>query len=373
MVKKILVAFVGILVLVGALAGIKTIQIVRMTEAAEQKGGQGPTTVTAFEVCSNTWEERIASVGSLEAVQGVMVSTELPGKVAEIAFEPGTQARQGQLLIRQDTSSERARLPGAEAEADRARLHYERMKSLLGQNVISQAEYDDADAAYRQARSRVADINSMIEKKSIRAPFAGYLGVRLVNLGQSLGDAQPVVSLQTLDPVFVNFSLPQQKISSIGVGDEVRIKIGGEEGQSLTGRITTINPDVDPVTRNIGVQATVSNPEKVVRPGMYVRVEVVLPQKKEVRVIPASAVLYAPYGNSVYVIDESEDGDGQVARQQFVRLGEARGDLVSVLDGVEEGDSVVSTGVFKLRNGEPVRVDNELSPEFKENPTPDEG
>jgi membrane fusion protein (multidrug efflux system) len=247
------------------------------------------------------------------------------------------------------------------------------MKSLLEQNVISQAEYDDADAAYRQARSRVADINSMIDKKTIRAPFAGYLGVRLVNLGESLGEAQPVVSLQTLDPVFVNFSLPQQKISSIGVGDEVRIKTDGEEGQSLTGRITAINPDVNPVTRNISVQATVSNPEKVVRPGMYARVEVVLPQKKEVRVIPASAVLYAPYGNSVFIIDEREEGDRQVARQQFVRLGEARGDLVSVLDGVEAGASVVSTGVFKLRNGQPVRVDNELSPEFKENPTPDEG
>jgi membrane fusion protein (multidrug efflux system) len=373
MVKKILLALIGIIVVVGGLAGIKTLQIVRMTEAAEQQGGQGPTAVTAFEVERRSWEKRIAAVGSLEAVQGVMVSTELPGKVAEIAFEPGTQTRKGQLLIRQDTSTERARLPGAEAEAVRARLHYERMKSLLEQNVISQAEYDDADAAYRQARSRVADINSMIDKKTIRAPFAGYLGVRLVNLGESLGEAQPVVSLQTLDPVFVNFSLPQQKISSIGVGDEVRIKTDGEEGQSLTGRITAINPDVNPVTRNISVQATVSNPEKVVRPGMYARVEVVLPQKKEVRVIPASAVLYAPYGNSVFIIDEREEGDGQVARQQFVRLGEARGDLVSVLDGVEAGASVVSTGVFKLRNGQPVRVDNELSPEFKENPTPDEG
>jgi membrane fusion protein (multidrug efflux system) len=373
MVKKILLALIGIIVVVGGLAGIKTLQIVRMTEAAEQQGGQGPTAVTAFEVERRSWEKRIAAVGSLEAVQGVMVSTELPGKVAEIAFEPGTQTRKGQLLIRQDTSTERARLPGAEAEAVRARLHYERMKSLLEQNVISQAEYDDADAAYRQARSQVADIKAMIEKKTIRAPFAGSLGVRLVNLGQSLGDAHPVVSLQTLDPVFVNFSLPQQKLSMIGEGDEVRIKTDGEEGQSLTGRITTINPDVDPVTRNVNVQATVSNLEKTLRPGMYARVEVVLPQKKGVLVIPASAVLYAPYGNSVYVIDEREDGDGQVARQQFVRLGEARGDFVSVLDGVEEGQSVVSTGVFKLRNGEPVIVDNELSPEFKENPTPDEG
>jgi len=376
MLKKILVALIGIIVVAGALAGIKTIQIVRMTEAANQQGGEGPTAVTAFEVERRSWEEHIAAVGSLEAVQGVMVATDLSGKVVEIAFEPGTQARTGQVLIRQDASTERAMLPGAEAEAERARLHYERMKSLLEQNVISQAEYDDADAAYRQARSRVADINSIIDKKTIRAPFAGSLGVRLVNLGQSLGEAQPVVSLQTLDPVYVNFSLPQQQISLISVGDQIRVKADGVSGGFLSGRITTINPDLDPTTRNVKVQATVENPSKVLRPGMYVTVEVVLPQQKDVRVLPASAVLYAPYGNSVFVIEERDGEDGrprQVARQQFVRLGEARGDFISVLNGVEAGEKVVSTGAFKLRNGQPVRVDNELSPEFKENPTPEEG
>ncbi len=376
MVGKILMAIVGIIVVVGALAGIKTIQIVRMTEASEQQGDPRPTAVTSFEVARRSWGERISAVGSLEAVQGVMVSTELPGKVVEIAFEPGTQVRQEQMLIRQDTSSERARLPGAEAEAERARLHYERMKSLRQQNVVSQAEYDDAEAAYRQARSQVDDIKSVIEKKTIRAPFAGSLGVRLVNMGQSLGEAQPVVSLQTLDPIYVNFSLPQQQISLISAGDKIRVKADGVAGDFLTGRITTINPDLDPTTRNVKVQATVDNSSKVLRPGMYVTVEVVLPQKKDVRVIPASAILYAPYGNSVFVIEERDGEDGrsrQVARQQFVRLGEARGDFISVLDGVGEGETVVSTGAFKLRNGQPVRVDNELSPEFKENPTPEEG
>ena len=376
MVRKILVAVVGIIVVVGSLAGIKTIQIVRMTEASEQQGGQGPTTVTSFEVARRSWGERISAVGSLEAVQGVMVATELAGKVVEIAFEPGTQVRRQQVLVRQDSSSERARLPGAEAEAERARLHYERMKSLRQQNVVSQAEYDDAEAAYRQARSQVDDIKSVIEKKTIRAPFAGSLGVRLVNMGQSLGEAQPVVSLQTLDPIYVNFSLPQQQISLISAGDKIRVKADGVAGDFLTGRITTINPDLDPTTRNVKVQATVDNSSKVLRPGMYVTVEVVLPQKKDVRVIPASAILYAPYGNSVFVIEERDGEDGrsrQVARQQFVRLGEARGDFISVLDGVGEGETVVSTGAFKLRNGQPVRVDNELSPEFKENPTPEEG
>lgn len=373
MFKKILVSLVGIIVVIGALAGIKAIQIVRMTEAADQQDDQSPTSVTSFAVGSRIWEERLEAVGSLEAVQGVMVATELPGKVTEISFEPGTRVPKGQTLIRQDTSTEQAQLPGAEAEVDRARLHYERMKSLLQQNVISQAEYDDAEAAYRQARSRVAEINSMIEKKTLRAPFAGYLGVRLVNMGESLGEAQPVVSLQTLDPVYLNFSLPQQQIDRIGLGDKVRIQADGVFREFLTGNITTINPDIDPVTRNVKVQATLENANKILRPGMFVKVSVVLPQKKKVRVIPASAVLYAPYGNSVYVIDERENGDGQVVRQQFVRLGEARGDLVSVLDGIEEGETVVSTGVFKLRNGEIVRVDNELSPEFKENPTPDEG
>ncbi len=376
MVKRILLAVVGLIVIVGVLAGIKALQIRKMIDASAQFSPP-PETVTTAPVQSDSWESLVTAVGSLAAVQGVTIAAELPGKVVEVAFEAGARVRKGDILLRQDTSSERAQLPGAEAAVDLARLSLERMRDLLAQRVVSQSEYDSAEATYREALAAADNIRAAIGKKTIRAPFSGRLGIRLVNLGQILREGDAIVSLQALDPIFVNFQVPQQQLARIDTGYRVRIMSDALPGEEITGRINAINPEVEAATRNLRVQATAANPQEKLRPGMYVTVAVVMPEENAVVTVPATAILYAPYGDSVFVVEEKTDEasgkSGLVATQKFVRLGEKRGDFIAVLSGVEPGETVVSTGVFKLRNGQSVVVDNSLSPEFKTAPAPAEG
>ncbi len=297
-----------------------------------------------------------------------MVTVELPGKVVKIAFESGARAEAGQLLVQQDTSTEEAQLNAAQAAANVARTNYERLKELLARKIISRSEYEAAEAQYKQTAAQVENIRALIAKKSIRAPFEGRLGIRLVDLGQFLNAGEEIVPLQSLHPIFVNFLLPQQEVERLKRGLPVRLTTDALPGKVMVGEITAVNPQVDPVTRNIRVQATVENPREDLRPGMFVNVGVVLPEKNEILAIPATAVLYAPYSDSVFVVEETireETGRPvRALRQQFVRLGQRRGDFVSVISGLEEGDAVVSTGVFKLRNGQEVVVDNTLAPEF---------
>jgi membrane fusion protein (multidrug efflux system) len=307
----------------------------------------------------------------------VTVAAELAGKVTRIAFEPGASVKKGDLLLQQDISSEQARLPGTEAAVVLTKRNLERADRLLAEKVISQAEYDSALTDYRQAAAEAGDLRATIAKKTIRAPFAGRLGIRLVNLGEVLAQGQAVVSLQALDPIFVNFLLPQQHLAELKPGLPVRIDSDILPGQSLAGAISTINPEVDAATRNIRVQATLANPREQLRPGMFVNVAIVLPARAVVLTIPATAVLYAPYGDSVFVIEEQppkapDAPPAKTVRQQFVRLGEKRGDFITVVEGLKAGDTLVSTGVFKLRNGQSVVVDNALSPEFKLAPEPEE-
>ena len=375
MIKRIIVTVIGVLLLVGALAGIKSLQIGKMVAAGNQMAPP-PTPVTTAEVLKQTWESLLASVGSLEAVQGVMVTAELPGKVVRITFEPGSMAAAGDILVSQNTSSEAAQLRAAEASLTLAKIERDRKRILLTKNTISQSEYDNADAQYKEAEAQADNIRSVITKKNIRAPFSGRLGIRHVNLGQNLKEGDAIVSLQTIDPIFVNFSLPQQQLAQIQPGLRVRVTTDAFPGQVIEGHITAINPQVDTATRNIQLQATVANPEERLRPGMFVNVSLVLPVEKNVLAIPATSVLYAPYSDSVFVVDEKKELEngppGKIVRQQFVRLGEKRGDYVAVVSGLEEGQTVVSTGVFKLRNGQAVSVDNALTPEFKINPEPEE-
>jgi len=255
-----------------------------------------------------------------------------------------------------------------------AKVTFERAKSLLAQKAISKSEYDKADAQYKSAVADADGIRAAIEKKNIRAPFAGRLGIRLVNLGQLLKEGGQIVSLQALDPIFINFLLPQQEIARIRPGLTVRVKTDALPGETPEGIITAINPEVDSATRNIRIQATMENPDEQLRPGMFVNVAVVMPEREAVVVIPETAVLYAPYSDSVFVLEEKEnEANGQTAkvlRQQFVKIGEKRGDFAAVVSGLNEGDTVVSTGVFKLRNGQRAVVDNTLSPEFKMDPKP---
>jgi membrane fusion protein (multidrug efflux system) len=376
MTKRVILTIVGLIVLIGVIAGIKVLQIRKMIEQGAQYVPP-PETVTTAEVRSESWEALLTAVGSLEAVQGVTVAAELSGKVTRIAFEPGASVKKGDLLLQQDISSEQARLPGAEAAVALTKRNLERADSLLAEKVISQAEYDSALTDYRQAAAEAGDLRATIAKKTIRAPFAGRLGIRLVNLGQMLEQGQAVVSLQSLDPIFANFLLPQQHLAELKTGLPVRIDSDTLPGQSIEGTISTINPEVDAATRNIRVQATLPNPREQLRPGMFVNVAIVMPTRAEVLTIPATAVLYAPYGDSVFLIEEQPPAvpdapPAKTVRQQFVRLGEKRGDFITVLEGLKTGDTLVSTGVFKLRNGQAVVVDNALSPEFKLAPEPEE-
>ena len=375
MIKRIILTILGILLVIGVLAGIKSLQIGKMVAASGQFAPP-PTPVTATEALKQTWESRLTSVGTLEAVQGVMVTAELPGKVVRIAFDPGSMVTAGDILVYQDTTSETAQFRAAEASLTLAKIDLDRKSSLLSKNTISQAEYDNANAQYEQADAQADNIRSIISKKNIRAPFSGRLGIRLVNLGQNLKEGEAIVSLQSINPIFVNFSLPQQQLALIRPGLTVRVTTDAFPDQVIEGQITAINPQVDTATRNIQLQATVADPKEHLRPGMFVNVALVLPAQKNVLAIPATSVLYAPYSDSVFLVEETEkkesDSPAKIVRQQFVRLGEKRGDYVAVISGLEEGQTVVSTGVFKLRNGQPVIVNNTLIPEFKLNPKPEE-
>ncbi len=369
--KFVFLVIVGLVVVAGALTGIKALQIGRMAAQVKQPP---PEIVTTAVAQAQIWESTLTAVGSLVAVQGVVIAAEMSGKVVAIAFEPGSMVKAGDLLIQQDIAAEEAELRAAEATAGLTKLTLERARRLLAEGTFSQAEFDKADADHKQARAQIDNIRAVIAKKTVRAPFTGLLGIRLVNLGQMLSPGDQIVSLQSLDPIYANFSLPQQQLTRIRPSLKVRVATDALPGEVIEGAVTAINPQVETATRNIMVQATVPNRNQHLRPGMFVNVTVLLPEQDKVLVIPSTAVLNAPYSDSVFIVEhaagDKQGASDKVARQQFVKLGERRGDFVAVIAGLKEGEMVVSTGVFKLRNGQAVTVDNTLSPEFKLSPTP---
>jgi len=374
MYKRLSITVSGLILLVGVLVGIKALQFQTMF-AAGAAMTMPPEPVTTAAVRAEAWAPTIDSIGSLAAVQGVDVAAELDGKIVRIAFEPGTTVKAGDLLVQQDTSTEEAQLRAAEASVALARINLNRARELIAQSTISQSELDAADAQSKQTVAQADNIRATIAKKTIRAPFGGRLGIRLVNLGQSLKSGDPIVSLQALDPIFANFLLPQQRLPDLARGLVVRVTSDGlAPDQVIEGRITAISPDVDSATRNVRVQATLANASEQLHPGMFVNLSVVLPTTEHVLVIPATAVLYAPYGDSVFVVEEKKEtasgAAGKVVRQQIVRLGERRGDFVVVNSGLKAGETVVTTGVFKLRNGIAVTVDNRLAPDAQLAPHP---
>ena len=373
MTKKIVLTLVLVLVLVGALAGIKGLQFKTMFEQGANFAPP-PETVTTAEVKPDTWQSTLTAVGSVAAVQGVMIGAEMSGTVKNIAFESGATVRAGELLVELDSSVEQAQLRSALASADLARLNLERARELREKKMMSQADLDSAEAQAKQANAQIDNIRAVIAKKTIRAPFAGRTGIRQVNLGQFLDNGAAIVTLQSLDPVYVDFALPQQNLAQLGAGMAVRVTTDAFPGQSFEGKLTAINPEVDAVTRNVRLQATLANPAGKLRPGMYVNVAAVLPQMERVLMIPATAVLYAPYGDSVFVVEDKKDektgATGKVLNQRFVRLGKARGDFVVVTSGLEVDQTIVTTGVFKLRNGMSVVIDNKLAPGFQLAPKP---
>jgi membrane fusion protein, multidrug efflux system len=334
-----------------------------------------PEAVTTTVARQDSWGRRLGAIGTVAAVQGVTVSADLPGIVEKIAFESGGRVREGDLLVLLDTKQEQAQLASAEARRELARLNLERIRGLREKGVSSEAELDTSTAESAQAEASVREIRATINRKTIRAPFSGVLGIRAVNVGQYLESGQPVAPLQALDPIYVNFTVPQQDLGRMSIGAEVRVAADEERDAEIAGRITAIDSVVDESTRNVKIQAVFSNPRLKLRPGMFVNSEVALGDGDPMVPIPASAVRYAPYGDSVFVVEAMRDPQGgsyRGVRQQFVKLGSARGDQVAVLSGIKAGEEIVTSGAFKLRNGSAVQVNNAVQPGNNPAPKPEE-
>ena len=364
-------AILSVVAVVCLLFGIKALQFGKMMSMPRT---MPPTVVMSATVKQEDWPPVLSAVGSISPTQGAVVATELGGVVAEVKFQNGGEAKKGDVLVSLDTSSENAQLRAAEADLELARANLQRTRDLAARKVVSKSELDTAESAFGQKQGMVDNMRSLIAKKQIRAPFDGQLGIRQVNIGQSIDARQPIVALTALDPVFVDFALPQQELSKLAQGLEVHVRTDAVPGREFKGKLTAINSMVDAVTRNVSVQATLDNADHALRPGMFAKVDVVLPEKEKTLVVPGSAISYAPYGNSVFVIENQKDPhsgkQSQVIKQAFVRLGEARGDFIAIKEGLKAGDTVVSAGVFKLRSGMPVAINNDLAPQPQLNPKP---
>ncbi len=351
--------------------GIKALQIGKMMSSPKMMPS---VTVTSAPVKEEDWPPMLSAVGSVSAAQGAVISTELGGTIGEIRFENGAEAKKGDVLVRLDVSQEEALLRSAQAEAELARTDLERARDLAAKKVVSKAELDAAESKVRRLNAVVDQMRSNIAKKTIVAPFDGQLGIRQVNVGQMISAGQQVIALTSLDPLYVDFALPEQHLSKLTKDLEVRVRADALAGREFKGKLTAINSMLDPVTRNVPLQATFENRDHALHPGMFAKVEVMLPETKKTIVIPGSAVSYAPYGDSVFVIEKQKDPktgkESLVLRQQFVRVGETRGDFVSVTQGLKAGQEVVGTGVFKLRNGMVVTINNDLAPKPELNPNP---
>lgn len=371
--KKIAITVAGLVVVVAALTGIKALQIRALIKSGSEFSVPAET-VSATEVRQETWESLMPAVGSVTAVQGVELRAELSGTVREIDFVSGATAAKGQVLVRLDTTSEQAQLRAAEAQAELARLNLERARGLYAQGVVSKADLDSREAEFLKTGGDVEVIQATITKKTIHAPFGGRLGIRSVNLGQFVNPGDAIVSLHSLDPVFVDFSIPEQQLARVQRAMEVRVMTDATPGRVFTGKVTALNPEVDASSRNVKVQATVANSDGDLRPGMFARVQLVLPETEPILAIPSTAVLHAPYGDSVFVIsDVKDEKSGKTVKQvqmTTVRLGLTRGDFVAVTAGLKAGQMVATSGVFKLRNGSPVAVDNTLAPDAQSAPRP---
>ncbi len=366
--------------------GVKAVQIMSVMKlAASGAFDPPPPAVTTTAIHAVRWQPTLHAIGSLEAVQGVTVAADLPGVVKEIRFESGATVRQGDILVRLVTDQEQAQLDANVATRDLAMVSLKRARDLRDKNANSQSDFDTAEANEHQAEANVAAARAAVERKTIRAPFNGLLGIRRASVGQYLNSGDPVVSLQSMDPIYVNFTLPQQNLRDFGVGADVEVRTDATGDTVFKGKVNALNSLVDSTTRNFQAQATVANPEGKLRPGMFANVDVLLGGERDVLPIPGSAVAYAPYGNSVFVIahnvkipadpsvPNSKDKTLETAvRQQFIKTGQTKGDLVAVLSGLKEGEEIVSSGTFKLQNNMAVKINNSVKPEAEANPKPEE-
>ena len=363
---------VGIIVAVAALAAIalvKVLQIKTMVDFMHHMPLQTETVASA-QATQESWQDTLQAIGSVNPAQGVMVSPEVAGMVKEIHFDSGAVVKKGDLLLRLDTTSEEAQLRAAQAQVELARLNADRSQQLIASKTISQTELDTALATLKQYQANADAISAIIDKKTIRAPFDGRLGIRMVNLGEQLDVGKTIVSLQSLTPIYVDFSLPQQDVSKLQAGLQVNVTSDAYPGTNFTGKLIAINPDLDAMMRSVQCRAEFENADQLLRPGMFVRAEVVLPQTQPVLVIPTTAVLSAPYGDAVYLVQTAKENgltnmppETLVAQQKFIRTGRSRGDFTAVTSGLQPGDQVVTAGLFKLHNGTPVVINNTNAPQ----------
>ena len=364
----------AVVLIIGALGFVKFQQI-RAAIAGGKSYQPPPEAVTTVVAKSQHWQATIEAVGSVAAVQGVTLSADQPGLVSQIAFESGAHVREGDVLVRLDTRQEQAQLASAQAGRDLATSNLDRSKRLLENQLIAQSEYDQTVAQFKQAEAAVKEFEAVIERKTIRAPFSGRVGIRQVNLGQYVRSGDPIVPLQSEDPIYVTFTVPQQQVQALRAGATVMAASDSGARATVIGRITAVNPVVDEQTRNVQVQATFRNGDRRLRPGMYVTVKVVTGDGGAVVALPSSAINYAPYGNSVFIVESMKGPNGQSysgVRQQFVKLGAAVGDQVAILSGVKAGEEVVTSGVFKLRSGAAVSVNNKVQPSNDPAPKPED-
>lgn len=369
MAKKFILTVLGLLGVVGGLVAVKVLQFQTMF-AQSAHAAAPPESVSTSTVSETTLSPTLDAVGSVVSYQGVTLTAEIAGTIRRIAFESGASVQAGAVLVELDTSVERAQLEAASASRDLAASNLERGRSLLKSGAIPNSEWLSLEAQAKQSAAEVARLNALIAKKTIRAPFAGKTGMRMVNLGQLLSPGDPIVTLQSLDPVYVDFSLPQQRLSQLQTGAKVNVTTDVFPNKVFEGELSAINPELDQATRSLRLRATLKNPEGQLHPGMFAKVQVALPTTEKALLIPSTAVMFAPYGDSVYVVD-NKDPKNPTAQQKFVRLGAAQGDFVVVLEGLKADDTVVTTGAFKLRNGASIAINNELKPEpsLKPNPT----
>jgi len=372
MAKRLTLMLVVVALVIAGLGFFKFRQFQAMAGQAYQPPPEAVTTVVA---AREEWPTSISAIGSMAAVQGVTVSADLPGIVDRIAFESGRAVREGDVLVELDTKQEQAQLAAVMSERDLARLNFERMQGLVNEGAISRAEYDRAAAEQKQTEARVGEIRATIARKTIRAPFSGILGIRQVNLGQYLAGGDAIVPLQSLHPIYVNFDVPQQQASQMTIGRNVRVTTDDLAGVPFGGRVTAVDSIVDRATRNVQIQATLANPRGALKPGMFVQTEVMLGANRSVVALPASAISYAPFGDSVFIVTDLKGENGAAyrgVRQQFVKVEGSRGDQVAVVSGIKAGDEVVTSGVFKLRNGAAVLVNNKVRPANNPRPKPED-
>jgi len=381
---RYLLPLLGLVALIAVLVAIKFTQISSLMNMGKEmaKAGPPPETVGTATAQTQTWEGTLSAVGSITAAKGVVLSNDAPGVVSHIDFESGAVVRQGQTLVDLDTSVERAQLASSRAKMDLATLTVTRSRALVKSNTISQSQADNDESLLKTTTTDANALSAQIDRKIVRAPFSGRLGIREINLGQYLNSGTRITVLEAIDTVYVDFTLPQQRLAEIKIGMPIRVTIEGADVAARDGTIAAVDPTIDTTTRTVRVRAAVPNKEETLRPGMFANVSVVLPDQGSLVAVPSTSLVHASYGDSVFVVEDKKDASGaggappgdkpaKVARQQFVRVGASRGDFVAIVDGISAGQDIVSAGAFKLRNGSAVTVNNEIKVDPQLSPHPD--